>query len=97
MLADDACSQLIHSLVTVRIATPCCMVCLILPFFDCKRFCKVVFPKMELLLVFSKNPKMLTLLSLEDLHWLPIRQAITFKIDLFKAHGAYFKKYIYIG
>ena len=57
MLTDDACSQLIHSLVTVRIATPCYMVCLILPCFDCKRFCKVVFPKMELLLVFSKNPK----------------------------------------
>ena len=40
MLTDDACSQLIHSLVTVRltIAILCYMVCLILLCFDCKKF-----------------------------------------------------------
>ena len=79
MLTDDACSQLIHSLVTVTIDY--CN-CLLYGMLDSTlfRLQKVLNTAARIL---KKIPKFSHITDiLKDLHWLPIRQRITFKILL---------------
>ena len=80
MLTDDACSQLIHSLVTVRIDYYNSLL-YGMPNFTLFRLRKVLNTAARTL---NKIPKVSYITDiLKDLHWLPIRQRITFKILLF--------------
>ena len=79
MLTDDACSQLIHSLVTVRIDY-CNSLLYGMPDSTLFRLQKVLNTAARIL---KKIPKFSHITDiLRDLHWLPIRQRITFKILL---------------
>ena len=79
MLTDDACSQLIHSLVTVRIDY-CNSLLYGMPDSTLFRLQKVLNTAARIL---KKIPKFSHITdNLKDLHWLPIRQRITFKILL---------------
>ena len=79
MLTDDACSQLIHSLVTVRIYY-CNSLLYGMPDSTLSRLQKVLNTVAHNL---KKIPKFSHITDiLKDLHWLPIRQRITFKILL---------------
>ena len=79
MLTDDACSQLIHSLVTVRIDY-CNSLLYGMPDSTLFRLQKVLNTAARIL---KKIPKFSHITDiLKDLHWLPIRQRITFKILL---------------
>ena len=79
MLTDDACSQLIHSLVTVRIDY-CNSLLYGMPDSTLFRLQKVLNTAARIL---KKVPKFSHITDiLKDLHWLPIRQRITFKILL---------------
>ena len=79
MFTDDACSQLIHSLVTVRIDY-CNSLLYGMP--DCTlfRLQKVLNTAARILKKVSKFSHITDILK--DLHWLPSRQRITFKILL---------------
>ena len=80
MLTDDACSQLIHSLVTVRIDY-CNSLLYGMPNSTLYRLQKVLNTGARTL---KKIPKVSYITDiLKDLHWLQIRQRITFKILLF--------------
>ena len=79
MLTDDACSQLIHSLVTVRIDY-CNSLLYGMPDSTLFRLQKVLNTAARIL---KKIPKFSHITDiLTDLHWLPIRQRIAFKILL---------------
>ena len=79
ILNDDACSQLIHSLVTVRIDY-CNSLLYGMPDSALFRLQKVFNTAAR---IFKKIPKFSYISDiLKDLHWLPIRQRITFKILL---------------
>ena len=79
MLTDDACSQLIHSLVTVRIDY-CNSLLYGMTDSTLFRLQKVLNTAARIL---KKIPKFSHITDiLKDLHWLPIRQRITFKILL---------------
>ena len=79
MLTDDACSQLIHSLVTVCIDY-CNYLLYGMPDSTLFRLQKVLNTAARIL---KKIPKFSHITDiLKDLHWLPIRQLITFKILL---------------
>ena len=79
MLTDDACSQLIHSLVTVRIDY-CNSLLYGMPDSTLFRLQKVLNTAARIL---KKIPKFSHITDIpKDLHWLPIRQRITFKILL---------------
>ena len=79
MLTDDACSQLIHSLVTVRIDY-CNSLLYGMPDSNLFRLQKVLNTAARIL---KKIPKFSRIPDIfKDLHWLPIRQRITFKILL---------------
>ena len=80
MLTDDACNQLIHSLVTVRIDY-CNSLLYGMPDSTLFRLQKGLNTAARIL---KKIPKFSHITDiLKDLHWLPIRQHITFKILLF--------------
>ena len=79
MLTDDACSQLIHSLVTVCIDY-CNSLLYGMPDSALFRLQNVLNTVARIL---KKIPKFSHITDiLKDLHWLPIRQRITFKILL---------------
>ena len=79
MLTDDACSQLIHSLVIVSIDY-CNSLLHGMPDSTLFRLQKVLYAATRIL---KKTPKFSHIIGiLKDLHWLPIRQRITFKILL---------------
>ena len=79
MLTDDACSQLINSLVTVRYDY-CNSLLYGMTDSTLFRLQKVLNTAARIL---KKNPKFSHITDiLKDLHWLPIRQRITFKILL---------------
>ena len=86
MLTDDACSQLIHSLVNVRIDY-CNSLLYSMPDSTLFRLQKVLNTAGR---IFKKIPKFSHITDiLKDLHWLPIRQRITFKILLNITYQAY--------
>ena len=79
MLTDDACGQSIHSLVTVRIDY-CNFLLYGMPDSSLFQLQKVLNTAARIL---KKIPKFSYITDiLKDLHWLPIRQCITFKILL---------------
>ena len=79
MLTDDACSQLIHSLVTVRIDY-CNSLLYVMPDSTLFRWQKVLKTAARIL---KKIPKFSHITDIfKDLYWLPIRQRITFRILL---------------
>ena len=77
MLSDDACSQLIHALVTVRIDY-CNSLLYGLPEYSLDRLQKIMNTAACIL---RKVPKFDHITeTLMDLHWLPVHQRVTFKI-----------------
>ena len=86
MLTDDACSQLIHSLVTVRIDY-CNSLSYGMPDSTLFRLQKVLNTAARILKKILKFSHITDILK--DLHWLPIRQRITFKI-LLLTYQAYY-------
>ena len=73
MLSDDACSQLIHALVNVRIVY-CNSLLYSLPEYSLDRLQKILHTAARIL---RRVPLFETLI---DLHWLPVQQRVTFKI-----------------
>ena len=77
MLSDDACSQLIHALVTVRIDY-CNSLLYGLPEYSLDRLQKILNTAARIL---HRVPKFDHITeTLVDLHWLPVHQRVTFKI-----------------
>ena len=77
VLSDDACAQLIHALVTVRVDY-CNSLLYGLPDSSLFRLQKILNTAARILCRISKHDHISS--TLRDLHWLPIRQRITFKI-----------------
>ena len=87
MLSDDACSQLIHALVTVRIDY-CNSLLYGLPEYSLDRLQKILNTAARILRRVPKFDHISE--TLMDLHWLPVHQRITFKI-LILTYQAYHK------
>ena len=77
MLSDDACSQLIHALVTVRIDY-CSSLLNDLPEYSLDRLLKILNTAGRILRRVRKFDDITE--TLMDLHWLPVHQPVTFKI-----------------
>ena len=77
MLSDDACSQLIHALVTVRIDY-CNSLLYGLPEYSLDRLQKILNTAARILRRVPKFDHITE--TLMDLHWLPVHQRVTFKI-----------------
>ena len=77
MLSDDACSQLIHALVTVRIDY-CNSLLYGLPEYSLDRLQKILNTAARILRRVPKFDHISE--TLMDLHWLPVHQRVTFKI-----------------
>ena len=77
MLSDDACSQLIHALVTVHIDY-CNSLLYGLPEYSLDRLQKILNTTAHILRRVLKFDHITE--TLRDLHWLPVHQRITFKI-----------------
>ena len=77
MLADDACSQLIHALVTVCIAY-CNSLLYCLPEYSLDRLQKILNTAAGMLRRVPKFDHITE--TLMDLQWLPVHQRVTFKI-----------------
>ena len=77
VLSDDACAQLIHALVTVRIDY-CNSLLYGLPDSSLFRLQKILNTAARILCRIYKYDHISS--TLRDLHWLPVRQRITFKV-----------------
>ena len=77
MLSDDACSQLIHALVTVRIDNSNSLL-YGLPKYSLDRLQKILNTAARILRRVLKIPPIIE--TLMDLHWFPVHQRVTFKI-----------------